>query len=286
MGHFADFFITCNGFTFAVHKAILLIKGGPWFLKAVCSGFRESLESTLDLPDDEPEIIARLLLHIYTGKYYEELPFSENSGLSKIVDTLMGADSASYGAPEPDDEPRKNKLFVDRCMIHAKVFAVASKYEILPLADKARRAFLAEMYWRHNCYCMQDLSCKKNLNTFLEVLELIYETPLNSPLKDIVTQYCSMEKSECTRCKWGASFLIDTMRRIPDFAVDMATCFITSKKDEWFCKKCCGGVDVLIRPCDCGKMTAACQEPKCVEKDRKATQCRQCGERGNLAPPR
>ncbi|ERF72408.1 hypothetical protein EPUS_06037 [Endocarpon pusillum Z07020] len=65
---FSDFIISCKGVDFKVHQAFLV--ANSTFFRSVCTlPFQEAEQNHVDLVDEEPEIIARMLSYMYTGDY-------------------------------------------------------------------------------------------------------------------------------------------------------------------------------------------------------------------------
>ena len=86
-GKYSDFTITCGDRTFKVHRGIICAQSD--FFQAVCASkfkvlqpftatcasthtCQESIEAKVDLPEDEPEIVARVLEYLYTANYDED----------------------------------------------------------------------------------------------------------------------------------------------------------------------------------------------------------------------
>ncbi|KAM5442950.1 hypothetical protein MferCBS31731_001823 [Microsporum ferrugineum] len=69
-GSYSDMEITCEDFTFKVHRAIVCTQSH--FFKGALSGdFKEATARTIDLPDDDLETIERVLSFIYLQDYEE-----------------------------------------------------------------------------------------------------------------------------------------------------------------------------------------------------------------------
>jgi hypothetical protein len=68
---FTDYAIRCGQYTFKVHR--IIISSRSEYFETACSsvGFRESSENSISLPEDEPILIARMLLHMYASDYLE-----------------------------------------------------------------------------------------------------------------------------------------------------------------------------------------------------------------------
>ncbi|KPM36882.1 hypothetical protein AK830_g9706 [Neonectria ditissima] len=67
---FADMTIRCGGETFNAHQAVVCTQS-PFFDRAFSNSFnfKEAASKTIDLPEDDPEILKRFLEFLYTGSY-------------------------------------------------------------------------------------------------------------------------------------------------------------------------------------------------------------------------
>lgn len=109
---------------FYVHKESLLKI--PFFAAALKSGFLESKTQTIKLPEDNPEIVAKLIEFLETGNYNIDLEIASPT----IVDPSQPALSA----------PAVAGAFIrehHRRLFHASVFLLAEKYDCKRLQERA-----------------------------------------------------------------------------------------------------------------------------------------------------
>ncbi|KPI42697.1 uncharacterized protein AB675_1833 [Cyphellophora attinorum] len=78
----SDSRITCKGVEFRGHKLILGSASDFFRVTSAQEGFQENATGVVDLPEDEPEIVARALIFIYTAEY--------SSTASADVSKLLG----------------------------------------------------------------------------------------------------------------------------------------------------------------------------------------------------
>ncbi|KAJ3518930.1 hypothetical protein NM208_g14327 [Fusarium decemcellulare] len=65
---FSDMAIICRGKEFKVHRAVVCPQS-RFFRAALTSNFREGISQTIELPEDDPDILERFLEFMYTGSY-------------------------------------------------------------------------------------------------------------------------------------------------------------------------------------------------------------------------
>ncbi|ERF72407.1 hypothetical protein EPUS_06036 [Endocarpon pusillum Z07020] len=119
-----DFTITCKNKAFKVEKAV--ISAGSWFFWAGCNlSFREKMENRLDLPEEHEDVVARVLLFLYTGDYEdlqiprfstELLPAAASSTTSSSNDPLIAPSPRGLVAPlTPEDDNTPEDHWMKNC---------------------------------------------------------------------------------------------------------------------------------------------------------------------------
>ncbi|KAH8880254.1 hypothetical protein GQ53DRAFT_670182 [Thozetella sp. PMI_491] len=74
---YSDLLLTCQGRKFKVHKAIVCPQC-PFFDRACTSGFLDSQQGSLDLPDVDPNVLECVIKYLYTGRYSDGDPETES----------------------------------------------------------------------------------------------------------------------------------------------------------------------------------------------------------------
>jgi speckle-type POZ protein len=136
--------ITCGSDTYNVHKIILCAQCA-FFKKACATGrFKEGETGAIDLPEDEPSIVNAMLQYLYTFDY-------------------------NYAVDEKQDP---------LAVAHAKVYALADKYDIGPLKTVAGTKFKAAA------------ELLAETPHFLQAIRLVYETTPSEDrgLRDITVE--------------------------------------------------------------------------------------------------
>ncbi|KAJ5829146.1 BTB/POZ protein [Penicillium rubens] len=117
-GQFSDMEILCQGITFNVHQAIVCTQSS-YFHSAMCDGFQESTEKAIDIQDDTPETMERVLSFLYLREYSED---------GHII---------QYQQNKPENTEPENQAAFN----NVEVFIAADKYGILPLKTLAAKKF-------------------------------------------------------------------------------------------------------------------------------------------------
>ncbi|TID27488.1 hypothetical protein E2P81_ATG00245 [Venturia nashicola] len=156
-GAFSDFTITCDGSTYKVHK-IVLSTLSRYFETMFSSGFKEAQENSVDLQEDKSYIVDAMMEALYDGDY-------------------------TY---ENDDD-----LAESEDMFHAKVYAIADKYDIPNLKTIAYEHFV-------RTFAIKESTVRE----IAETIEYIYDSTPESDrrLRDIVVHIAADRALEFYRC--------------------------------------------------------------------------------------
>ncbi|CRL18828.1 BTB/POZ fold [Penicillium camemberti] len=116
---FSDMTIVCQEVTTKAHRAIICTQSS-FFDAALKHGFKESISGTINLPDDDPETIKRVLCFLYQQTYNDQYgkPKSNPPGNSK----------------NPTNEPEHRKT---TAYSNFSVYLAADKFGIFPLKELA-----------------------------------------------------------------------------------------------------------------------------------------------------
>lgn len=277
-GLFSDFTITCQDRTFNVHKAILLDRGGDFFIRAICAGFVESVTSTVDLPEDDPMTVSQILQYIYTSEYPDPSP-STQAARKQSETTGSDADN-NDGLGDLTEEEMAS---LAACRLHVRLFAAAAKYSVTPLKEEARKRFVLDLEQLTFWYSFEELVGIR------DIFHEIYSTTAQSEraLRDYATYVTVLERDKHAGTAGRRSkALLDTIRSIPELGVDMATGSLQKVDRCWKCNRCGQKQVVFLFPCHCNVSTRCCDEAKCLELYNTRLQCRRCGRIGTMDPPK
>ena len=243
------------------------------------SAFIEGQTSTVRLDEEQPALVARLLLFAYTSSY-PTTPVSEQP----IPQFKM--------LPEPlINEGALATEWTFRAKIHAHMYQLADKYDMPLLKTQARQRFLisfqeqdeytSEMDWIdadewHHC----------DWTRTADVISYVYtEAPcVGCGLRDIVLDYymAQIHTSNSYRPLIESAAMRNLVANTPGFAADVA---LSAKCDNLFkCESC----DVKNEPslawrCGCGKVDS-CDREGCIRRGKEATFCTSCYGLGCLVP--
>lgn len=265
-GQLSDFTITCQGHKWQAHKIILITKS-EFFRAAILSGFSEATKSTMDLPEDDPAIIARLLLHMYTGEYPTTLPTNPMSQLAAVKDQEPGS------ASEATEFAVKGHLVAD-------LFAACVKYGV-PTLQKLTAIALREAYTTHwedveehvlGIPAIFDIALKIYTNTPDN------ERALRDTLVDAILEDRRVNSSYSQELEGN---YLKMIVEVPALAIDVLQC---CQSPLWKCKLCDTPSRVLIRPCACPLVADVCTEVDCVAQYVQDSACWGCHETGTVAP--
>ncbi|RPA72594.1 POZ domain-containing protein [Ascobolus immersus RN42] len=119
---FSDLVINCNGKEFNVHS-LFLRQQSQFFQACLDSGMKEAKENVVNLPDDKPEDIARMLEFLYTGRFWEH---EEN--VRKQNDAASIRIYKAY--VDPEEERTQEELMSDPLVVIIRLFQLGNKYGI------------------------------------------------------------------------------------------------------------------------------------------------------------
>ncbi|PQE06300.1 BTB POZ domain protein [Rutstroemia sp. NJR-2017a BBW] len=157
-GRYSDLTIKCGGKVFRVHRNVVCLQSKP--LAAHVDGvFLEAVTGEINLPDDHPAILERLIKFLYTGD------FDATPSPSEVV------------AEEPSGEVGSETVngSLDTLTICTRIFVMAEKYDIPALKTLAKTKFEAAV------------SSDWNTSALSESLRLMYDGLPDSDrlLKDV-----------------------------------------------------------------------------------------------------
>jgi hypothetical protein len=188
-GEYSDFTIKCGEKTFNVHRAVLGASS-EFFAKAFKTRFGKGDHPSINLAEDDLEVVARMIVFSYAGDY----PCLENGlTVSRVFDRMhstperckydpgwwrpiskdregrAGWEPEAQGLPvTEDDSDHDEATKADLLSLHASVYGIAEKYDLDALKELSRRRYLAS------------LAIRIEPQDFINSVAIIYSTTLKT----------------------------------------------------------------------------------------------------------
>ncbi|ERF68886.1 hypothetical protein EPUS_04538 [Endocarpon pusillum Z07020] len=258
-GLFTDFTIRCQRHKWNVHKAIVCGRSG-YFRRLCTSDFKvsrsserqrdvqfdselqEAAEATIEICDDNPDIVGRMLIYLYNPTYYASSAdwdlYQEctNAG-------VFGEAKRRQALVIPNDESCTAKHLPDPLVVHAKLHGMSKKYDIPDLQHASCVRFvecvvqaieLDPTFTEYTCYA-EDL---------LDAIDVVYGSKQDSDqiLREATVYLARVfmktidEHMNNDGMKDLEKEFRDIVRSEKDFAWDMAS--IDFEKARFTCKYC------------------------------------------------
>jgi BTB/POZ domain len=268
-GEFADFLIICKPYEFKTHRVVLCAESK--YFQTLCAGsfkvsriyptrasahlliqHQEATDNIVRLDDQQPLMIGRMLQFLYHGSY-DVLNLSAD--LTRFLDVSSPQTilfDATILAQDFDFE------------IHAAMYAMSDRFEILSLKSFSATRFGAELRSKH--FRVADL---------VAAIDLVYTTTPehDDGLRKWVVYRAQRNERELARY----DDFIAVLKKQPDFAWDLARKY--AKANYVWCTHCKHTID--LADCRCG-LSGMCGGPICVDIPVKSLSCTRCKTKGNL----
>ncbi|KAF7504602.1 hypothetical protein GJ744_002029 [Endocarpon pusillum] len=240
-GLFTDFTICCQGHEWRVHKAIVCARSG-YFRRLCTSDFKEAAEATIELCDDDSDIVGRMIIYLYNPAYYASSADWDTYQQSNRVG-VFGEAKRRQALLIPDDESCKAKHLPDPLAVHAKLHGMAKMYDIPDLQHASCVCFVEcvvqaidmdPTFAQYTSY----------VDDLIDAIEVVYGSRQDSdPILREATVYLARvfmkttdEHMDNDAMKDLEETFQDVFRSVEDFAWDMAS--IDFEKARFTCKHC------------------------------------------------
>ncbi|MCJ1279303.1 hypothetical protein MMC21_007127 [Puttea exsequens] len=176
-GAFTDLTITCGGKDIKVHKLVVCTQSEV-LRKTATNGFKESLTSVINLPDDDLALVERMIEALYSSTYDS---------------TVSDAEQATYGCHGFE--------------LHAAMYAIADKYGLAELKHLAQHRYRALQLPTHEAKI-----------AFLKSIARIYSTtPAHDQSLRKIALHWVKQKPFVGVDEEVKEFLRDVLEEVPDF---------------------------------------------------------------------
>lgn len=216
--------IICAGHEFHLHKLVLLCQRSHFFESALRGNFAEAKSSKIEIKDQDPAIVARMLSWFYIGSIVACL--DDNSPLKVMKD-------AYANAMNKETHSQYNLWY---CKLGIEMFAIATQFGIPELQLEACDMIQDEFYPIGTFSTSIWQSCPDGVE---ELVRSVYATTpeIEHGLRDIVVRSILHMRQRNSRFGCETQKLV---RSIPELAMDLATCYLYSGP---------GASQTFIRPC-------------------------------------
>lgn len=275
-----DITITCRGYSFPVHRAVLCLKS-EYFRAAFNAGFRESEEKTVDLSSDSQLVIARLILFFYTESYpdnngHEEV-FRKRLQLHHKWLDRIGKTAASSCSPSWRDPTDFHSVG-----LHIQMYVAGDKY-------------LSEELKRYAEQCLMGAFKKVNIHLGEQYRKALYaaatvvysqipNTSQNRYIRDLLVYRTQNDSSTLLQ---PSQMLSQLIIEVPDFAADLLT--RGKRRKTIFCTNCNCHIKIGDLSCKCGLSGACMLDQNCAGAARSQypgsledVRCWRCHRTGTL----
>ncbi|KAF7504601.1 hypothetical protein GJ744_002028 [Endocarpon pusillum] len=278
-GHFADFTIKCKGHGWKVHKVIISAECG--FFRRMCmSNFKEAVEGAVDFPEDDPKLIARLILFLYTEYYPVWKPGQAQGNAGKVASSqwmkslreLLHSEDIFINKEQGE---MCESMGTESMAIDTWMHALADRLDVPKLAAEAQKNY-GQARSR-----MEDLC---SVEDFAASVKVVYQTTSTTDrrLRDIALFSVQEDlgwlqrSSSVTDTDEEDEWLLDLLRSTPEYAIQLLA--IDVKRVVVWCELCQRKISV-VNLCSCG-MRGLCGDVDCTTGAWTSISCWLCGKTG------
>ena len=233
---------------------------------------QEGQTSTMNLPDDDPAILARALTFMYIGTYSTDL-CPTIAGVK--LDCFSGIQDTFTCRSKEEDEYQE-----DASLLHTHMFAFAEMYDILSLREYAKLAFLRTWYGEPeeeagpfaDWFDDKTRTIVRAIYTttpasVMDLRSLVISTFLLYQHDDDIKQFPDYRKF---------------YRELPEFGLDLATYSIDIPGQQ--CASCHKKQVAIVGECACGRVDS-CENEVCRRKWCEKSCCLNCFSIGTMSYP-
>ncbi|KAI1517870.1 BTB/POZ domain containing protein [Pyrenophora tritici-repentis] len=149
-GDFTDLVISCGGSEFAVHS-VVVGSACEFFAKSLKFPGKEAEKRRIDLQEDDPEMIRRLVAYLYVGRDVNKQCACLAPNLTKIEQLVFSIGTPELALTSSIGETICKGIQVKEPLtIHATMYALADKYQVAGLGGVAKAKFEETLHHHSN----------------------------------------------------------------------------------------------------------------------------------------
>jgi len=183
----------------------------------------------VELPEDEPVFIARMILFFYSGDYVDGHNRHSHFGVSALEELMTKA------ASDPSRVAEDMRPDIPEIVIAAHMYGLAEKYVVEGLDISSRERFREELVLK-----------SLTVSTLLTAVETVYDQTRDGD--DAIRRWVVWRCQKVTRLLNDSKTYLELLERRPEFARDMLTKY--SSRNYLWCQDCRRYID--FECCDCG----------------------------------
>lgn len=233
----------------------------------------------MELQEDEPYLVARLILWLYTSSYPRD---DVNS--SKIAQRHPKHIVDPHCVPQDQSKP-PTLDWANTCRLHLQMATLADKYGMRDLVREGFRRFVKTLVTEDKIdFPLMQSSAPMPLQMVtterLNLLRECCETP--GSCATFFRTYALSMLHQWIHRDGPASARVETLvRDCPDIAVSLATSHLLST--QWHCSSCDVWLNVLVRRCACLNH-GGCKRKECIDAIKRENICWRCFDFDTLSP--
>lgn len=279
---YTDATIVCGSFSFPIHRAILCAQS-KYFRAAFGGKFVESEKSSIDLSSEEPVVVSRLILFLYTHKYlntqskstfFSDLRDQQSRWLRHMESLSNGGELLYYDSNDEDSFGLH---------LHAKMYVAGDKF----LQDDLRK--YAEdrlkdiaMYSIPTIYILNDNDRRPMYAAARTIYLQTPNTNQNRKVRNILVYLVQKHNYLCLETH---SLLRDLFAEVPEFAADLVT--LGRVRRRIYCGHCAKNILLKNQRCKCDLLGICEEKALCCAVNRGSeglhdVKCWDCSQAGYL----
>lgn len=225
------------------------------------------------MPDDHPEIVARLLVFIYTGQY----------AISWVPQWRCDGTAPFENVPVMDitvDRSGNSKPLIDtwhrRCVVAIKMYQIADKTLVDDMRWASRDKFLAFLRPdRDDESEGRRFWAKEEMRDVVTIIKLAYESTRSDDwmLHDSIVHrmLVGIQYYDCLKWELCQKLLRDVL----SLAVEIATSQLATRRMATKCRVCGKKTQQRLWRCRCGQMNF-CEDTQCTKLRKQRSICDTC----------